>query len=486
MKKTGKQHKQLAVTVSIAILATVTLICIFLTVTHWLASRSFERLIVSSDVELAQVEADIIEPDGRLRSEIQPEKLERLVGEFDVHRQTINNIRRQIVAGDGMLFWLPSRRDEADKSIKERIDRLTDIVANAPTALRAVATIRNQAVDVMSQALAARAAAIVSLSEDADTGDFERSVLSLETQIQKLQTVARSADDLRSFNSLSGNAAELNAAELRRALFQGISAQVKKEADKARVRIGKTHQAMVLLAKHREALLSMVSAMNEDLSTLTGIASELQSGVMVAHSYSKPLREFLKQADEPIISGMMRVVLSTAIGGGNNVSALSLVKQVNPAAGTALDVIEGLCTLVETADGEIFRIINLNVPLAAAIDTFISIDTRRSMIPLARASKNAANYYSSKTAVFDPVLSKIEEAKDYVKLLNQVANRIPVALAQSIVLNIANGTSRLIDAIGQPFGRGKILIAKLAHTLERVSAQEEAYLREMKSLAAES
>lgn len=473
---TARWKGQPVVVASVAFVAASALVFIFLWVTYWLANRSFEGLITSVNVEFTQLGVGVTDSGEKIQSAIQTERLESFLGKFEASRNKIEAIRWRIALGDGMLFWLPSKRDEAQNAIKERIGRIAQIVVSAPAALHVIKPVRSRAVVILPQALHAREAA-ASLGVDADASDFEIAAYELGIQMPKLHKLAQVVDNLCVLDSLSADSTKLCIS-----LYHGISAQVNEEINKTKMRLWKTRQAISLLAKYKEVTQSMAKAITPDLLMLMGITSKIQPNITMTNGYLEPLREFLRQSDEPIVDGMLGAALST-IGGDDKVSTFSLVKKINPAAGAAIDAIRELCARVETANNEISGFTNVNSPLMATIDAFSATGTRRSMLSLAHATKRAASYYSSQTTVFDPVLSKTKNAMEYIELLSQAGDKIPVPVVQSVMLNIAKGASRLIDVIGQPFEHGRMLIINIARTLENMSAQEDGYVRELKILA---
>ena len=437
----------------------------------WYTNR--QRLADRFDDEwipLESARASIINTDDTLRRSISPLDLETFLRIYEIRKPTLADLAARTRGGNGRSAKQFQQLDEYAAAATQELLNLAEIRKNSEARLAAAEASVEKAKDI--------------LKTDSDPSDFEQAMRDLDTQYNAL---GKELSEQAMGTSMSPGTGLV--AEFQQALQSGLANQVETE----RNRVGKAHGAMDdALQKLHATRQKMADAMRGNaslLANISAISSQLDPGVEMAFSATAPLRNLLSQADAPLggqVGDVLGNAWNMATGGRQSagpVSALSLAREVDPNVALTVDVLQGICSGIETAHREIGAIRQVTDPLVVAMNRFHTEPDGPAMSEMAAAASRAAGYYSNKTGVFDPLLAKINEARPHIRRLYELGNRLP--LARGFFQGCGQAASQLVDVAETPFREGKAAIANLARELSGVASLQKEYKDELNRLASD-
>lgn len=411
----------------------------------------------------------LFDPAGSLRGELDPLDVDAYLQNWERLEPILAKLASTLGAG---------QRRRAD----ERLRQMNDAAIAAEAALRGLDSERREVQVRLDAAEKTIVRARGALRATSAPGDFE-------DQLEKLgEQSALLTDQAKNMASLGPEGAAPDSGGFERALRSGFVAQisVKKERVDAASRI-----VSEALKEQSAAQKRMAGVLRGNTTLLRGIeviSSRLGPAVELAYSATTPLRGFLVRADEPI-GGNVGSALGNFqgfFGGGGRssgpVSALSLARQVDPNIAMTIDVMKGVCAGIETARREIVAIQEVTSPLMRAMSRFEADPDGPAMMEMAAAAGRAAGYYRQKTGIFDPVLSKINEARPHIQRLYALGDRLP--LARGFFSNCGHAASQLVNLAQEPFLEGKRTIVNLSEGLRNVASFQQEYEGRLERLAA--
>lgn len=436
----------------------------------WHVNR--QRLADRFDDEWLPLEtarARIIDADDALRRSISPLELETFLRIHEIRQPTLADLAARTSGGDG-------------RSAKQ-FRQLGEYSAAATQALLNLAEIRKNYEARLAVAEASVEKARDILRTESDPSDFEQAMRDLDAQYNALGEALPEHATGTPMTPAIGLVAEFQ-----QAVQNGLANQVEAE----RNRVGKAHvaldDALQKLVATRQKMADTIGANTALLENISTISSQLEPAVDMAFSATAPLRNLLSQADAPL-GGQVGDVLGNAWNmatagrpSAGPVSALSLAREIDPSIALTIDLLQGICSGIESARREIGAIRQVTDPLVEAMNRFQAEPNGPATLEMAAAAGRAVGYYRQKIGIFDPILSKINEARPYIGSLYDLGNRIP--LARGFFQDCGQAASQLVDAAETPFREGKAAIANLAGELDGVASLQKGYEDELNRLAA--
>jgi len=450
--------------------------CAALLVTGYVAEGRLGRLVEESNAALSALMFGVQTLDTGLVSQMAVEDLERFTREYPKQRDLTQDSQQKLSSGDGMFFWFKARRLHASAHLATRLRSAEAIFQHGPQALNAVSVAHSHISAVVRESASARQSAQVATNPMSDATDFQRAADGIEIQLRVLRSVSVES----SGEQVSSRGAGLGE-ELHSALLQGLIAKVQGETEQADSRLQLTRQAATLLAGHKLAIRTLIEADKGALFQSTAFVQNVRPGIVAAREYSAPLQGLINQASTPLVEGVAGRVLGAVVG-AKNLSPRGLLASAHPIADRAVGAIGEFCGLIETLERESAEFSGVNAPLVAAIQSFGLTESRQEMLALATVSQRAADYYSSKSKLFDPSLEKLASLDAYLAGLVTAIDKISTPDANAQLQSIAGSARRLVQVVGQPFDLGKQVITDMSGLLKQLCSHEAAYIARISHL----
>lgn len=416
--------------------------------------------------QITEIESTIVDSSGVPLSEISYDNLSQLAEVFESHKDSLEAIKEGISSGNGMSFWLPSLRGRIAISMEERISHETELVAQAQSAIEAVSGLQKRTADIIGRSSDSRSTAVRALNANSDINEYQACAANLVLCSQKLPQVIHDAKKSESINQLAGLAESL-----RIGMVHKMSAALGAEADLLKTRLSATRKAQNLLIQYKNKLEYSLQEGAGVALAIESMANNIQPAIENAFQATRPVREFLDKANRPLF--------------GTSMTALSLACQADPSINATANVLESLCGGIESTRREISDLIRANQPLANALTSYNSSRSRASIQQVVKASQAAAAYYSSKTSLFNPVLSRISEAERKARALSDAASRIYNRIPQGTINSLAEAAGSLANSARLPFEQGNQAIENVARSLGSFSDYENSYISSLGLLAKE-
>ncbi len=436
---------------------------------QYLAKARFQKLSTDWNETSAQFityKSNILDDSGNPLSEVSYNDLSRLLNTFESNKVDLGDIQKMMATGDGMIPWLPAQRARTAASMQEMMNHEGEFIAQAQEAIQAVSDLQKQSSNVITLSANARSSAVDALNSNNDVDGYQVHISELWEISQEFPPVAGAVIKSQTASHLAGMAESLRAGMIRK-----MASDLRIEAGLHTNRLARTRKAQDLLVQYKNRVGYMLLANTGIVVAVESMANYLQPAIDNAFQASRPVRDLLNEANKPLLGGE---------------SSLSWASRLDPNVGVTASIFEGLCSGIELARSEISDIIQTTRPLVDSLTAFRSTRSRDSIKEVVKTSQNAASYFSSKTSIFDPVISKINEAERKVNEIYIAATRLRIPMAAGIINRLAEGANFLVNSARSPFEQGRQTIGNIANSLRDFSTQEDAYIATLRSLAQES
>lgn len=367
------------------------------------------------------------------------------------------------------------------RKANERLRLMKESAVAAASALRDLESERREVQVRLDAAEKGISRARGILKATSDSNDFEAQIKELGVQSAILAEQAAVMAKPGAEGIAQGNEG------FHKALSSGFVFQITGEKERVEEARRILNEALKDLATVQKKMAGVLQGNTTLLRGIEMISSRLGPAVNLAYSATTPLRDFLLRADAPIggnVGGALGNLQGFFGGGGGSagpVSALSLARQVDPNIAMTIDVMKGVCTGIETVRREIGAIQEVTSPLMRALSRFEADPDGPAMMEMAAAAGRAAGYYRQKTGIFDPVLSKIGEARPHIQRLYTLGDRLP--LARGFFNGCGQAASHLVNLAQEPFLEGKRTIVNLSEGLRSVASFQQEYEGRLERLA---
>jgi hypothetical protein len=466
----------------IAAMTVVLLVALAIGIWYYLASRTLTGYDQSAQVATNAIDSVRVSIfDGNaLKADIRFGDLTAYLNVYQKNRPILAGIQDDLKEGKGMGFWLPDARERSVTAIQKFLENEDVVVANCTRAIGAVAPLHTENVDILGKSATERSTAIAILNPNSDAGDFASEGESLSrVSASLLESAARVA--AARGRTLPDGMAE----SMRVGLLNNMERQLNEENRAVATRQKALGIAERVLASHKVALRQILSSQSSIVQVTNSIASEFGPVVSTAAREVQPVRELIAQLEQPIfdvgIAGNLGALLGRG-GQSTQISALTLIENVDPSTGTMINTVKDICEGIATAEQEISGILEATQPFLESSRQFHSTLSRQDMLRVIETAPTVGSYYESKRNIFDPVTSRLDEGRNAVNVLNAAASRIRVAGAQNLVYRLTGGAQQLIAVAYGPFESWQSTVTVVSKTSEQITDRERQHVATLEQL----
>mgnify|MGYP000879335348 FL=1 len=452
----------------------------------FLAQRSFRDRVHEIDAGIASVHAlhaAWLSDAGVPAQQVDRDLATRFVAGFK-EGATVPARISELSAGKSFSPWYPdARRSESARRTArwEEGARLADKVAKA-RALTQV--IDDEARQDISASGSARAEATSCLAPASDESAFEVELRAMREKTAVLdRRMAKLEKHLR-----RDPAADDGVEPIREALVRGTSGAVDLERGRARVASSCLHRGLQALQTYKQSTYASVEGTRGLVQQLEALSTNLLPAVSAVYERTRPLVDFIHQAEQPIPGGEVASFFAGAFSrgsAGGPVSALSVAEQLSPETRIAVDLIRAFCAAAETTNRELTTLSQAIASVSPSLREFASSRSRSSLSALAAASPTAATYCEQRTALFDPAIAKLEEARPFIDRLGGIAGQMRPPFGDYLRRMVA-ASEALLSFAESPLRTGKEVIVQAGASFRRVGQDEAKYMDTLSALRKES
>jgi len=278
---------------------------------------------------------------------------------------------------------------------------------------------------------------------------------------KSVQSVAKQLDQRREKGSFEGDAAAIRAS-----VYENMDAKLTDATDKLSTIEQSLGTAVQYQQDHFDALSAVGAQLVDRSDGIGAVRQNLQPIVQDVDARLQPVQESIQTLEKPIIStGPF----------GDDVTGLSLIKNVDPATGQAVVLMDDLCEMVEDLESELAKLSRTIGALRNAASGFRSNSSRSEALSIRRAAGNTREYISEKRDLFDPVSSKIDEARGYVDTFDRMVSRVPSGRAQQMLSQFSQSSREVLSLLERPVRLWKGTIGSTIARLKKVDEWESRY-----------
>jgi len=469
-----KNNKKLILIIGIVTL----LITGLLDLTYFQAKKNFALLSNEyeySETVIKQVEDRILNDSFSVLDQVLYSDTENY---YDLLEKELKNqelIYKRFNDGDGMFVWLSSSSEAKAKKINEKIEKRKEVLKNLNSALSSKNSLNSEIKGKYEEISSSLKSAAEKINARSDTRELDMVIGALDENLNTIKSVQERV------NNETGNN------EYEKALIKGFESKAGTFKKIISSLSSTTKKLKGLLNSHRRNMQNVLDENATLINAVNYIASRLRPAINMAN------RNVVTRIDN----------FNREYG-----RALDLAERFSTEVRTFRTVINSIASSIRSVDNEVSSIEAKSKPLGAALKEFRASGSRSSMIKTAATAKSAAEYYSSKTGIFDPVIALVEKCKglnnrvynawisagtssrrssNSSSLLNRFkrgTRRVISSINQNtgVARNVRNAVDSLLDSAASPFEEGKRNIQILASSLGKISSMEREYVSKINGL----
>jgi len=351
-----------------------------------------------------------------------------------------------------MLFWLKAKRQLESHRLDDLLAAEHTIVKQVILASTASRKFNETATKTASATIEVRQKARSALIPQSEIEDFQKHELTLKSAAMQVSELTKEIDAARNIADLTGIAADL-----RLAILANCNARLNDEANAIERRLRSIQIAQESLATYQNVIEQRFGTQSRGiLAGVELLMRDVLPSIDVAYEKTATLRSNLRELDKPIEGAAGKLLgLFTQKSTSSKVSALSLMKEIDPAASGAITVIQALSDGIANVKKETTALMAVVRPLNTAFFEFSKQRSRANIAGIVAAAKSGSPYFDSKTGVFDPTIKKIDEARPHINRLRTMSSSMKLALARNFVEKCADSADSLVSTVQKPFLSGR-------------------------------
>jgi hypothetical protein len=407
------------------------------------------------------------------------ENIADYINNFKQQRPTLMQLYSDLKNGTGLAFWFPDKWKKTTNELGQYIKSQDELLIQFEKAMSLTQSLSIQLNDLVSKSAQQIENANTILNPNSDIQDFAN-------QIKILFAIRNEIIILRN-NTIEESkiVRSTDLSELLRVgvLTTNISTTNSQEA-KIQNREKVLGDAGKLLSSYKNQVSRLLSNQSEITVKINILANNFLPIVNDANNRVEPVRNMISKLEEPLfndnILGNTRSFLSGftggSSGGGQSISAMSLIYSVDPSTSQMIGIIKAVCDGISTANSELDNIINTTRPFISANNEFRSNRSRNNLQTLVSSTPQLSSFYESKRNIFEPITGKLDEAKNAINNLNSAASRIRIAGARNLVYGVTRGASQAISLVYRPFNAWQNTVTSTSECNTTLSAMEKEYV----------
>ena len=206
-----------------------------------------------------------------------------------------------------------------------------------------------------------------------------------------------------------------------------------------------------------------ISAVYETLQPLTqDLSREL-----------RPLRESIQVMEQPVVNNPL----------GEDVTALSILTDIDPMTGQVITSMRDLIDLVTNIENELNELKNRVGSLRETARRFRSTPTRSNAIEFRSRADAARAYVRERRDLLDPVQQRVNNVRGRIDTISQLRSRVSVQAAQDILRRFLEASYSVIELVERPIRVWEGEIDSAIQQLNAIGVWEDRYREILSSLS---
>ncbi len=318
----------------------------------------------------------------------------------------------------------------------------------------------------------------------------ESALSSVQSQIDAengINTLQDAYSNIKSERSSVDATVESLDSKLEKSVFEGDAETVRTSVyEHMKGELGSTIEQLGATEKSLSTAIDYQKAHRKALSAVSSKLLARSDGISAVYQNLEPLAEDVAERVRPVrqsISTLEKPILSTGPL-GDDVTALSLIKDIDPVTGKTIVVMRDLSDAVLEIEDEISTLANRIGSLREAASSFRTTPSRSEAIQLRGTATQTRKYVREQRDLFNPIEQKVDKGRDYIDTFDRVVAEVPSDAARRMLGEFSNASRSLLALLERPVRLWKNEIDTTTERLKRIRKWEKRYQKIIENITA--